>query len=349
MPLAGTKAPDGEPRREQVVAHAYAAIASMAKHAVPPSPPCFTVWYNYHAGDYAMVRRVLDTYLSNGRPITDALLQEIYARFFDTQRETTALTLTTERLREATEQVAGLIKDSGGQTARYGTALGQFSDNIGRNGADLQGAFARIVADTQDMAERTARLGERLEVSARIIAELRDQLEEALRESRTDVLTGLPNRRAVEAMAQHLVNTTREKGMPLALGILDIDRFKSINDSWGHPVGDAVLRRVAGTLQDSLLADVFCGRFGGEEFIILLPGFDLPAASQLVERLRQTVEAQSFSLRNGGQALGVITLSAGVAVLGWEETWSGLLSRADAALYRAKQAGRNRVVWDTEA
>jgi hypothetical protein len=92
MPLAETEVPGGEPRREQVVAHAYAAIASMAKHAVPPSPPCFTVWYNYHAGDNTMVRRVLDTYLSNGRPITDALLQEIHARFFDTHREATALT-----------------------------------------------------------------------------------------------------------------------------------------------------------------------------------------------------------------------------------------------------------------
>ena len=348
MPLAEIKAPDAEPRHEQVVAHAYAAIASMAKHAVPPSPPCFTVWYSYHAGDYAMVRRVLDTYLSNGRPITEALLQEIYARFFDTHRETTALTLTTDRLREATEQVAVLLKDSGGQTARYGTALGQFTDDIGRNGADLQGALGRIVADTQDMAERTARLGERLEVSARIIAELRDQLEEALREARTDALTGLPNRRAVEAMAQHLVATTRETGLPLALGILDIDRFKSINDAWGHPVGDAVLRRVAGTLRDNLLPEAFCGRFGGEEFIILLPGYELQAAAQRVERLRQAVEAQSFSLRNGGQTLGVITLSAGVAVLGWEEAWPRLLSRADAALYQAKQAGRNRVVWDPD-
>lgn len=348
MPLAETEVPGGEPRREQVVAHAYAAIASMAKHAVPPSPPCFTVWYNYHAGDNTMVRRVLDTYLSNGRPITDALLHEIHARFFDTHREATALTHTTDRLREATGQVAGLIKDSGGQTARYGTALGQFSDDIGRNGADLQDALDRIVADTQDMAERTARLIERLEVSGRIIIELRDQLEEALREARTDVLTGLPNRRAVEAMAPHLMETTRQKSRPLALGILDIDRFKSINDSWGHPVGDAVLRRVAGTLRDSLLADAFCGRFGGEEFVVLLQGYDLQAAGQLVERLRQTVEAQSFSLRNGGQMLGAITISAGVAVQGWNETWSGLLSRADAALYRAKQAGRNRVVWDTD-
>ncbi|RYI80866.1 MAG: GGDEF domain-containing protein, partial [Acetobacteraceae bacterium] len=346
MPLAETEAPGGEPRREQVVAHAYAAIASMAKHAVPPSPPCFTVWYNYHAGDNTMVRRVLDTYLSNGRPITDALLQEIHARFFDTHREATALTHTTDRLREATEQVAGLIKDSGGQTARYGTALGQFSDDIGRNGADLQGALGRIIADTQDMAERTARLGERLEGSARIITELRDQLEEALRESRTDVLTGLPNRRAVETMAQHLARTAQEKGRPLALGMLDIDRFKSINDTWGHPVGDAVLRRVAGTLRDSVLPDAFCGRFGGEEFVVLLPGYDLQAACQLAERLRQAVEAQSFSLRDGGKPLGVVTLSAGVAVQAWGEAWSGLLSRADAALYRAKQAGRNRVVWD---
>ena len=346
MPLAETEVPGGEPRREQVVAHAYAAIASMAKHAVPPSPPCFTVWYNYHAGDNTMVRRVLDTYLSNGRPITDALLQEIHARFFDTHREAIALTHTTDRLREATEAVAGLIRDSGGQTARYGTALGQFSDGIGRNGADLQGALGRIMADTQDMAERTVRLSERLEVSARIIVELRDQLEEALRESRTDVLTGLPNRRAVEAMVPHLVETTRQKGMPLALGILDIDRFKSINDSWGHPVGDAVLRRVAGTLRDGLLADACCGRFGGEEFILLLPGYGLQAAGQLMERLRQLVEAQSFSLRNGGQMLGVITVSAGLAVQGRDESWSGLLSRADAALYRAKQAGRNRVVWD---
>ena len=191
--------------------------------------------------------------------------------------------------------------------------------------------------------------GVELESSAHTIAELRNQLEEALREARTDVLTGLPNRRAAESMAQHLMGTAGETGLPLALGMLDIDRFKSINDSWGHPVGDAVLRRVAATLRSIVPPDAFCGRFGGEEFMILLPGYDLQAACLLAERLRQAVEAQSFSLRDGGQTLGVVTLSVGVAVQGHDESWSGMLSRADAALYRAKREGRNRVDRDTGA
>ncbi|MFC7692314.1 GGDEF domain-containing protein [Paeniroseomonas aquatica] len=317
MPLAEPLPPGSPLQRERVAAHAQAAIASMGQHGVPPCPAFFTVWYSYHAGDNTMVRRVIDTYLSNGRAITPALLLEIHARFFDTQREARALSRTTERLVLATEQVTELVKDSGGQTARYGSVLGRFSEDLGQTGTDLTGALDRIIADTQTMVEHSARLGMRLEVSAQVIATLRNQLDDALREARTDALTGLPNRRAVEAAAQRLAEETQARGQPLAVIMLDIDRFKRINDRWGHPVGDAVLRRVAATLQDRLDPGAFCGRFGGEEFVVLLPRQGAPAAGATAEVLRQAVAAQTFSIRDTGRQLGTITLSAG------GDAWSG--------------------------
>lgn len=349
MPFVSTSRTDGAPRHDQVLTHAYAAAGSMIRHAVSPTPGCFAIWYSYHAGDHAMVRRVLDTYLSNGRPITDALLREIHARFFDTLGEATALNLTTDRLRETTGQVAAMLQESGDHTARYGSALDQFSRDLTIRsppvpGPELASALRRIIIDTSDMLQRSTKLGERLEASARLIADLQDRLEEALRESRTDLLTGLPNRRAIEATAANLAGECRATGRPLALVLMDIDHFKAINDTWGHPVGDAVLRRVATTLREGLKVEGFCGRFGGEEFALLLPGQGLATGLVVADDLRQAVAAQQLSVRESGRLIGTVTISAGIAVRGRDEAWEDLLVRADAALYRAKQAGRNRVM-----
>ncbi|MDB5372595.1 MAG: hypothetical protein JWP04_1237 [Belnapia sp.] len=340
---------DGVPQHGHVLTHAYAAAGSMVRHGVSPTPPCFAVWYSYHSGDNAMVRRVLDTYLSNGRPITDALLLEVHARFLDTLSEGTALNRTTDRLRETTGQVAAMLQESGNHTARYGTALDQFSRDMlaqhpGPLDRRLAAALPRIIADTQEMLERSTRLGKRLEASAQVIVDLQDRLEAALRESRTDLLTGLPNRRGIEATASNLANESQASGRPLALALFDIDHFKAVNDTWGHPVGDAVLRRVANTLQRGLKVEGFCGRLGGEEFSLLLPGLGLATALEVADGLRQAVQSQQLSMRETGLQLAPVTVSAGIAVRGRDEPWAHLLARADAALYRAKQAGRNRVM-----
>ena len=157
----------------------------------------------------------------------------------------------------------------------------------------------------------------------------------------TDVLTGLPNRRHLMTEVETEIARARRSGRPLALALLDIDHFKSINDRHGHPAGDAALREVAEVLRTVTRIGDLLGRFGGEEFVVLMPDTRLDQAEFGAERLRKAIEARIMRFPGGGT--GRVTVSTGVALLAGDEGCDQLVSRADGALYEAKAEGRNLV------
>jgi diguanylate cyclase len=347
MEPAAPESQNADPPRERTVAMAHAAMSSLLRHGIAPSPQHFAIWFDYHGGVNRPLIRLLDGYLHSETPITEALMREVHARFFDSRRESKSLVETSERLHALTVEFLGLVAEASGQTDSYGRSLGVFGHDLA-SGEGLVEALQRISAATEEMARRSAIMGERLEVSAQAVADLQQRLEAALLEARTDALTGLPNRRAMEQEAARCADAADADGSSFALAILDIDRFKALNDAWGHPVGDAVLRRVALTLRECGAEDVRSGRYGGEEFLVLLPRHDLAKAIWVAEQMRDAVAAQTYSVRATGRALGNVTVSAGIAVRQARESWEQALARADAALYRAKQAGRNRVAYDED-
>jgi diguanylate cyclase (GGDEF)-like protein len=161
--------------------------------------------------------------------------------------------------------------------------------------------------------------------------------------ARHDGLTGLLNRRAMQETIDQELNRSRRAGDTFAVVMLDIDHFKAINDVHGHPAGDHALKHIAALLQTAVRKVDRVGRFGGEEFIVLLPGVGLAQAAVTAETLRQRLAAQLVQREGEGEAL---ALSASFGVAEWKgptEDPSRLLMRADQALYRAKRAGRNQV------
>lgn len=170
-------------------------------------------------------------------------------------------------------------------------------------------------------------------VNARLAAQLAQR-------ASTDDLTGVLNRRALREAAVPFVERTQRGGEQLAVLLLDIDHFKSINDTHGHLAGDAVLRQLAGLLQAQLRRDALVTRFGGEEFALVVPVADAQAAARVAERVRDAVARQPFDIGSGSLR---VTVSVGLAMLTGRETLEATLQRADEALYRAKGAGRNRV------
>lgn len=178
----------------------------------------------------------------------------------------------------------------------------------------------------------------RVRVGERMLA-LHDQLRiQATR----DHLTGVLNRGTSIEIAQRELALTERKGEPAALILADVDHFKRVNDTYGHPVGDAVLRETAKRLGARLRAYDVLGRYGGEEFLILLPGCDAARASEMAEQLRASVATPPVSTDAGEVS---ISMSFGVAASAQGESanWENLVRAADDALYRAKHAGRNRV------
>jgi diguanylate cyclase (GGDEF)-like protein len=193
-----------------------------------------------------------------------------------------------------------------------------------------------------NFAELEARVKSMLRIKA-----LQDELaranEELSRMAVTDALTGLHNRRNVEALLHDMFEHSVRLHEPLACAMFDLDHFKSVNDTYGHQAGDAVLQQLAGILKASAREIDKVGRYGGEEFIILLPGTVLDAAVTFAERTRQQVESHTFTFEGGSLRR---TLSCGVAAFPHPRIShrEALVKAADDALYVAKELGRNRVV-----
>lgn len=172
-------------------------------------------------------------------------------------------------------------------------------------------------------------------VVARLVSELR-------RLSRHDALTGLLNRRAMEEALDAQLSRSQRTKEPFVVMMLDLDHFKRINDRYGHPVGDLALKHIASLLQSATRASDSLGRFGGEEFVLLLPNTPLSQAQTVAEKVRDLLENSPLQ-----SELEMIPISVSIGVALWSESAddiSRLLSRADAALFQAKVQGRNRVV-----
>jgi len=170
------------------------------------------------------------------------------------------------------------------------------------------------------------------------------QLEEVSRKTLIDPLTGIANRRSLEPFLEQAVATAREESQPLSFAMLDMDDFKLVNDRYGHPVGDMVLKELARALTDNVRTRDFVARYGGEEFSIVLPGLSSEKATVVLDRLRASVAEQTFAFNEitGGLRM---TVSIGVATYPENGTTATeLLEAADMALYRAKRRGKNCVV-----
>ena len=175
---------------------------------------------------------------------------------------------------------------------------------------------------------------------------LRDNVQISIEMAITDALTGLFNRRYMENHLATLIEQAGARGKPLAVMMLDIDYFKSINDSHGHDAGDDVLRDFALRIKRSIRGIDLACRCGGEEFVIVMPETDVTVAAMVAERLRRRIAAEPFAISQGTKSIPV-TLSIGIAALrGQNDNAASLIKRADQALYRAKRDGRNRVVPD---
>jgi two-component system cell cycle response regulator len=161
-----------------------------------------------------------------------------------------------------------------------------------------------------------------------------------------DPLTGLHNRRFLDANVDTLVKDAVRRSRPLSLIVMDVDRFKTINDTYGHDCGDEVLRELAKRARDCLRTRDLLVRFGGEELVAVLPDTGHAGAQAVAERIRESVHCAPFVIANGA-CNAAVTISLGVAVMrDMQESHADLFKRADEALYRAKNEGRNRVVLD---
>jgi len=191
--------------------------------------------------------------------------------------------------------------------------------------------FTAVLVDVTDQAQRESDLETSRELAVR-------QAQEARELAETDPLTGLANRRRIMAVLDQLVIKARQDGQALCMILFDIDHFKNVNDTYGHPAGDRVLKRIAQIACEQARKEDIVGRIGGEEFVWIVPGADMTFARVISERLRQAI-----AMGSGVGNMPAVTVSVGFASPEAGDTSLTLFAHADEALYEAKNSGRNNV------
>jgi diguanylate cyclase len=258
-----------------------------------------------------------------------------------------------ETQRQLRTMLAGFVD----QLARFAESTGVYHDRIGRCAQRIARAgdigeigplLAEVMSETRSMQDETRRSRDELaaaraqaEAAEARIEQLQAEIDNASRQMRHDQLTGALNRRGLEDMFRAEAARAQRRGNALAVALLDIDNFKKINDTYGHRAGDDALIHLADIIRRHLRPQDVLARFGGEEFVILLPETGHDDAFHTLVRLQRELTRNFFMT---DQQKIVITFSAGLTPLAAGESLEATLRRADAAMYEAKQAGRNRVV-----
>jgi diguanylate cyclase len=213
---------------------------------------------------------------------------------------------------------------------------------------EIRSVVDTLTKSTHEMRDTNKALEERLALSRTEISSLQQSLEAIRAESLTDPLTGLGNRKYFDRSIETLVQSAMASGEPLSLLMFDIDHFKSFNDSYGHLTGDQVLRLVGMSLKQTIKGQDITARYGGEEFAVVLPNTALRQALTVADHIRRAVMSKELKKKSTGEILGRVTISVGVSMLKPGDDTDSLIERADACLYAAKRAGRNRVICEAD-
>lgn len=331
--------------KEQATEYAQAAFARLRHDGISPTPDNFELWYVYFSGQSTEVTRAINILIDAKERITDERCRELYQRLLSHGRDEDTIRRAGDKVSATIKNVSGIVKDVKSATSLYGGKLGNVTSKMNsiKDAGELKQILSDVMSDTKAMMDQNEKLESELTKSSSIMEQMQRDLEIIRREALTDGLTNLGNRKAFDAEIKRVLDEISAQKSTFSLLMMDIDYFKTFNDSYGHQVGDQVLRLVAKTLTDGIKGrDIAC-RYGGEEFAIILPDTGLQPAVAVGNSLRKAVATKDVINRATGERMARITISIGVAEFSPGEKITELIERADSALYAAKHNGRNQV------
>lgn len=333
---------------EQIRTYSREATTLMEMHEALPAPENYELWYWYASGRNDAIISAVTQAIDAGLAPNLEHTRNLHSRFFGTSASMT-IEEVGQQLGDELRKVTNGIRLAGDNAAAFDRTLATAGSALDSGKADVRLLVEKLSQATKMIQARNARLEEQLEASMREVEAIRGRMETVRKESLTDALTGLANRRCFDETAERARETAESSGRPLSFIICDVDHFKKFNDTYGHAIGDQVLRLVGQCLKVNVKGKDTAARFGGEEFVVILPNTTLAQATALATEIRRTVESKRIVQKSTGRDMGTVTLSLGVASLRPGEKVADVLNRADACLYSAKRSGRNRVVSEADA
>lgn len=322
------------------------AVDRMRVDKIPPVPQNFEVWYVYYANANPRLRNEVNELLLKQDKITEEHCQDLYEKYINNGHNRETYERAGNKIQMALQDVYGLMDNMKTNTNDFTTHLKDANSKMDVNAdpESIKNVLESIVKETSRMISYNTELETRLSQSSVAMSDIKRDMELIRREAITDGLTGLANRKSFDEQMKRITEKSHKTGDIYSLIMIDIDHFKAFNDTYGHQVGDQVLRLVALTLVSGVKGQDMAARYGGEEFAIILPDTNLNAALSLANNLRKAVEKKEVINRSTGENLGQITVSLGVAQqYGGEEGAESVIGRADKALYASKNKGRNQV------
>jgi diguanylate cyclase len=318
-------------------------IQKMAEHPAAFTPQSYAVWYEYVTAINPALSETISKLLDSGEKLDDAAIERLYLKFVSECNMDVEWALR-EDIQQLLKKLAESTKETDNQAHRFDTSLHVYGDTLKQNPdpASLVFLIKNMADDTNKMIDSMQDLQSELAASKQKVEKLHQELQSARGEALIDPLTGILNRRGFENSAKIIFADQVALGKGLCLLMVDIDHFKTINDTYGHLFGDKVIRAVAKTLKSKVRGQDSVARVGGEEFALLLAETDISGARTVAEYMRQTIEDCKIHRIDAQENIGGITISIGVAEYTSGNSLVDLLGHADKALYASKKQGRNR-------
>lgn len=332
-------------RKDQSAELLRLALSEMGRHDAAFTPISFTVWYEHVAGINPRLSQAIQHQSSIEPRFCDETVERLH-RDHIAEIDSAKAERISDQFQRVMKGISEAANDTGSTAGQFGDQLSGLSDALrgGSEQADLEQWMEATLRGTEEMKAAVVLLQQRVAQGQQQIDDLRADLERARVDATLCPLSRVLNRKGFDQRMDEMLAVAPPPGRVHALVMVDIDHFKNVNDTHGHLMGDRVIQALGEVMRASVTLPGACAaRYGGEEFAVLVPATTPTDALQLAETLRSRTKAMKVRKRNTNEVLLTVTVSAGVALARPGEDAPSLITRADAALYRSKQAGRDRV------